>query len=123
MLVPMDKLLSEADFITLNCDLNDSSFHVLSTNEFDNMSKNPYIINAARGPLIDEKALVEALTNNKIKGAALDVFEEEPLPFDSPLRKLSNVLLAPHNSNSSPEAWDKVHKNTLDNLLEGLGLK
>ena len=86
------------------------------------MSNKPYIINAARGPLIDEIALIEALTDGKIKGAALDVFEDEPLPSASKLRTLDNVLLAPHNSNSSPAAWDKVHKQTLNNLLLGLGI-
>ncbi len=121
-LVSKDFLLSNSDFITLNCDLNDSSFHILSTSEFTNMSNKPYIINAARGPLIDENALIEALTDGKIKGAALDVFEDEPLPSASKLRTLDNVLLAPHNSNSSPAAWDKVHEQTLNNLLLGLGI-
>lgn len=121
-LVTMDKLLSESDFITLNCDLNESSYHLLSTHEFSNMTKIPYIINAARGPLIDESALIEALKAYKIKGAALDVFEEEPLPSPNLLRTFDNVLLAPHNSNSSPNAWRKVHDLTLNNLLIGLNL-
>jgi len=121
-LVSKDFLLSKSDFITLNCDLNDSSLHILSTIEFTNMAKKPYIINAARGPLIDEIALVKALKDGKIKGAALDVFEDEPLPPTSELRSLENVLLAPHNSNSSPDAWEKVHEQTLNNLLVGLGI-
>ena len=121
-LVSKDFLLSKSDFITLNCDLNDSSLHILSTIEFTNMAKKPYIINAARSPLIDEIALVKALKDGKIKGAALDVFEDEPLPPTSELRSLENVLLAPHNSNSSPDAWEKVHEQTLNNLLVGLGI-
>tara|TARA_B100000029_G_scaffold516059_1_gene626487 strand:+ start:556 stop:1503 length:948 start_codon:yes stop_codon:yes gene_type:complete len=121
-LVSKNFLLSKSDFITLNCDLNDSSLHILSTIEFTNMAKKPYIINAARGPLIDEIALVKALKDGKIKGAALDVFEDEPLPPTSELRSLENVLLAPHNSNSSPDAWEKVHEQTLNNLLVGLGI-
>ncbi len=60
--------------------------------------------------------------NWSIGGAALDVFEVEPLPLDSPLLKMDQVLLAPHNSNSSPEAWEKVHWNTIKNLLEGLNI-
>jgi D-3-phosphoglycerate dehydrogenase len=60
------------------------------------------------------------LQKNSIAGAALDVFEEEPLPLDSPLRQLDNCLLAPHNANSSPAAWQRVHENTVRNLLEGL---
>jgi len=121
-LVSMDRLISESDFITLNCDLNESSFHILSTAEFNNMSKKPFIINAARGPLIDENALIGALESDQISGAALDVFEREPLPQNSALRSFNNVLLAPHNSNSSPASWDKVHESTLNNLLVGLGL-
>jgi D-3-phosphoglycerate dehydrogenase / 2-oxoglutarate reductase len=80
------------------------------------------LINTARGPIIDEPALVAALQDSWIGGAALDVFELEPLPVNSPLRKMANVLLAPHNANSSPAAWDRVHWNTIRNLLDGLGL-
>ncbi|MCC6567692.1 MAG: hypothetical protein IT315_00490, partial [Anaerolineales bacterium] len=76
-----------------------------------------------RGPIVEEKALIEALQAKRLAGAALDVFEVEPLPLDSPLMKMDNVLLAPHNSNSSPAAWERVHWNTIKNLVEGLGMK
>jgi D-3-phosphoglycerate dehydrogenase len=66
--------------------------------------------------------LAEILEAGGIGGAALDVFEVEPLPAESPLRKMNNVLLAPHNSNSSPAAWERVHWNTIKNLIEGLGM-
>ena len=70
--------------------------------------------------MVEGTALIQALQQGRIAGAALDVFEEEPLPVDSPLRALDNCLLAPHTANSSPKAWDRVHENTVRNLLDGL---
>jgi D-3-phosphoglycerate dehydrogenase len=86
------------------------------------MKPDAVLINTARGPVVDELALVQALQTGVIGGAALDVYEHEPLPSDNPLLKLDNVLLAAHNANSSPAAWERVHWNTIRNLLEGLGL-
>lgn len=86
------------------------------------MKPTAVLINAARGPVVDEPALIQALQSKIIAGAALDVFEHEPLPASSPLLTMENVLLAPHNANSSPAAWERVHKNTLRNLMEGLEL-
>lgn len=119
-MVPLDKLLANADFISLNPDLNPTSFHLISKKQLDMMKPGAYLINASRGPVVDEPALIEALQNNRIAGAGLDVFEDEPLPQDSPLRQFDNCLLAPHNANSSPEAWQRVHENTVNNLLMGL---
>jgi D-3-phosphoglycerate dehydrogenase len=84
------------------------------------MRSSAYIINTARGPVIDELALVEALRERQIAGAALDVFEMEPLPADSPLRAMENCLLAPHNANSDLAARRRVHESTIANLLQGL---
>ena len=119
-MVPLDQLLAKADFISLNPDLNPTSFHLIGKKQLEIMKPGAYLVNASRGPVIDENALVEALQNNRIAGAGLDVFEDEPLPQDSPLRKFDNCLLAPHNANSSPQAWRRVHENTVKNLLEGL---
>ena len=80
------------------------------------------LINTARGPVVDEEALVKALQDGTLGGAALDVYEHEPLPVDSPLRGFDNVMLAPHNANSSPAAWERVHWNTIRNLITGLGI-
>ncbi len=118
-----DVLLRDADFISINCDLNPTSFHLISNSEFSSMKENAVLINTARGPIIDETALVQALKGKKIAGAALDVFETEPLPLDSPLFDYENVLLSPHNANSSPRAWGFVHENTIRNLFKGLGIK
>lgn len=92
----------------------------MSREDFKLMKFTAVIINLARGPIIDEGELVSALQDGRIAGAAMDVFEEEPLPLNSPLRSMDNVMLAPHNSNSSPKAWARVHENTLKNLFEVL---
>lgn len=118
--VSLDELLTSADFVSLNCTLNPTSYHLIGERELSLMKPTAYLINTSRGPVIAESALVRALQQHQIAGAALDVFEEEPLPLDSPLRTLDNCLLAPHNANSSPEAWRRVHENTIRNLLEGL---
>ena len=80
------------------------------------------LINTSRGPVVDDLALMAALQAGALGGAALDVYENEPLPASSPLLKMDNVMLAPHNANSSPAAWERVHANTIRNLLEGLGI-
>jgi D-3-phosphoglycerate dehydrogenase / 2-oxoglutarate reductase len=118
--VSLDELLSKSDFVSLNTDLNPTSFHLVGRRQFELMKTTAYLINTSRGPVVDEPSLVWALQKKKIAGAALDVFEEEPLPAESPLRQLRNCFLAPHNANSSPMAWQRVHENTIRNLLEGL---
>lgn len=118
----LEDLMHRADFISVNCDLNPTSYHLINAQSIAWCQSGAVLINAARGPLVDEPALVAALQNGTIAGAALDVFEKEPLPLDSPLMKLDNVMLAPHNANSSPSAWERVHWNTLRNLIDGLGL-
>jgi len=113
-------LLEEADFITLHCDLNPTSFHLIGRPELSLMRSSAYLINTSRGPVIDEPALVDALRERRIAGPALDVFEIEPLPADSPLRAMDHCLLAPHNANSGPAARRRVHESTIANLLSGL---
>ncbi len=119
----LQSLLSQSDFVSINCDLNPTSRHLMNAKTFAMMKPTSVIINTARGPLIDEISLIEALQAKRLAGAALDVFEHEPLPLESPLMKMDNVMLAPHNSNSSPAAWERVHWNTIRNLVEGLGLE
>lgn len=119
-MVSKEDLLAAADFVSLNCTLNPTSHHIVSDRDLDVMKPTAYLINTARGPLIDEPALERALQSESIAGAALDVFEVEPLPADSPLRRSGSCLFAPHNANSSPEAWERVHHNTIRNLVEEL---
>ena len=118
----LDDLLRRSDFVSLNCDLNPTSYRLINALSMRLMKPTAVIINTSRGTIIDEQALIEALQSGTISGAALDVFEEEPLPLESPLRQMETVMLAPHNANSSPAAWERVHWNTIRNLLDGLGI-
>jgi D-3-phosphoglycerate dehydrogenase len=122
-MVDLPTLLADSDYISLNCDLNPTSQHLINPETLSHVKPTAILINSARGPIVDEPALVAALQSGRLGGAALDVFEFEPLPHDSPLMKMDNVLLAPHNANSSPAAWDRVHWNTIRNLIEGLGME
>jgi D-3-phosphoglycerate dehydrogenase len=122
-MMDLDNVLSHSDFVSLNCDLNPTSFHLINERSLEWMQPTSVLINASRGPVVDEPALIKALQSRKIAGAALDVYEIEPLPQDSLLLGMDNVLLAPHNANSSPTAWEHVHQNTIRNLFDGLGIK
>jgi D-3-phosphoglycerate dehydrogenase / 2-oxoglutarate reductase len=119
-LVSMQELLKSSDFVSLHCDLNPTSYHLIDRSQLDSMRPTAYLINTSRGPVVSEPALIDALRSGKIAGAALDVFEDEPLPCDSPLRQMNNCLLAPHNSNSGLAAKKRVHESTIHNLLAGL---
>lgn len=119
----LEDLLSRSDFVSLNCDLNPTSHHLMNATTLSYLKPSAVLINTARGPVVDEAALIAALQAGKLAGAALDVFENEPLSIESPLTKMDNVMLASHNANSSPKAWERVHQNTVLNLLEGLGIK
>jgi D-3-phosphoglycerate dehydrogenase len=121
-MVSLEELMGRADFISVNCDLNPTSFHIINASSLCCCRRGAVVINTARGPLVDEPALIAALQAGQIAGAAMDVFEKEPLPLDSPLLGMENVMLAPHNSNSSPSAWERVHWNTIRNLIDGLGM-
>ncbi len=119
-MMSLPTLLESCDFVSLHCDLNPTTFHLIGPAELARMRSSAYLINTARGPVIDELALIEALRERRIAGAALDVFEVEPLPADSPLRAMENCLLAPHNANSDLAARSRVHESTIANLLQGL---
>jgi D-3-phosphoglycerate dehydrogenase / 2-oxoglutarate reductase len=123
LMTDLPTLLADSDFISVNCDLNPTSHHLINAHTLEHVKPTAVLINTARGPIVDELALVAALQQGQLGGAALDVFEVEPLPHHSPLMRLDNVILAPHNSNSSPAAWERVHLNTIKNLLDGLGIQ
>lgn len=118
--VSLEELLRQSDFVSLNCDLNPTSRHLIRAETLALMKPTAVLINTARGPIVKEVDLCTALESGRIAGAGLDVFEHEPLPVASPLRRLENALIAPHNSNSSPTAWKVVHLNTMRQLFERL---
>ena len=94
--VRLDTLLRECDIISVHVPLTESTRHLIGEKEFGMMKETAIIINTSRGPVIDEKALIDALQNGKIGGAGLDVFEKEPLSPDSPLLQMNNVIVTPH---------------------------
>lgn len=118
--VTCEELLSRSDFVSLNCALTDATREMIGRSELDRLGKGGYLINTARGGLIDEPALVDALREDRIAGAALDVFSEEPLPSDHPLTGLENVILGSHNAQNTQEAVDRVNDRAVENLIEGL---
>jgi glyoxylate reductase len=115
--VDVDYLFKNADFITINVPLMKETHHLVDEKKLKTMKKTAYIINNARGPVVDEKALYKALKEGRIAGAGLDVFEQEPTPIDSPLLKLDNIVVAPHISSASYETRSKMAEMVADNLI------
>jgi glyoxylate reductase len=115
--VDLDTLLKEADFVSIHVPLMKETYHLINANKLRLMKKTAYLINNARGPVVDEKALYEALKEGRIAGAGLDVFEQEPTPVDNPLLKLDNVVVAPHISSASYETRSKMAEMVAENLV------
>ena len=109
-------LLKEADYLVIACPLTPETRGLISTNELSQMKASAYLINIARGPIIDENALIQALKTNTIAGAALDVFNQEPLPEDHPFWHLPNVTLTPHISYVSPHNMQRMVQEFSANL-------
>ena len=120
--VSLDELLARSDFVSLSCNLTSENCHMLGAKQFARMKDGAYLLNVARGPLIDEAALVGALHSGKLAGAALDVFEREPLPPDSPLRQFDNCIFGTHNGSNTLEAVLRVNEKAIANLFRGLGI-
>ena len=116
----MDTLLRESDFVTIHTDLNDSTRHMMNAAAFAKMKRTAYVINTARGPIIDPQALYDAVKAGKIAGAALDVTEPEPIPMDSPLLKLANCLIVPHIASASVATRAKMAQMAAANLVAGI---
>jgi D-3-phosphoglycerate dehydrogenase len=120
--VALDTLLKESDLICIHTPLDVDTGALIGAAELAKMKRGAFLINAARGPIVDEKALIEALVSGHLAGAGLDVYEVEPLPVDSPLRTMENVVLAPHAGGATVEADARLLEVVGDNLrrvLEG----
>jgi glyoxylate reductase len=118
--VPFDELLRESDFVSIHSPLNGETRHQISARELRLMKKTAFLINTARGPIVDEAALVRALATKQIAGAGIDVFEHEP-KIDKALTKLANVVLTPHIGSATPEVREAMANIVVDNILAFLG--
>jgi len=115
--VDLETLLKESDFVSIHVPLTKETYHMINEERLRLMKKTAYIINNARGSIIDEKALYKALKEGWIAGAALDVFEQEPTPVDNPLLKLENVVVAPHIGSASFETRSRMAEMVAENLV------
>ena len=118
--VEKDELFSRSDFLSLHLVLSERSRGIVGARELGLMKPSAFLINTSRGPLIDHDALLEALRQRRIAGAALDTFEVEPLPDDEPLRQLDNALLTPHIGYMAEELLTDFYRDTVENLLAWL---
>lgn len=118
--VELEELLRSADCIVLSCSLNPGNYHLLDEKAFSSMKEGVWIVNVARGALIDENALIAALKSEKVGGAALDVFETEPLSCNHPLLKYEQVIVGSHNASNTREAVLRVNQLAIDTLVREL---
>lgn len=118
--VELAELLATADFVCLQVPLTPETKHLIGAAELNAMKRSAILINASRGATVDETALIDALQNGVIHGAGLDVFDTEPLPADSPLLKLSNVVALPHIGSATHETRHAMARNAAENLVAAL---
>ncbi|XBS69747.1 glyoxylate/hydroxypyruvate reductase GhrB [Acerihabitans sp. KWT182] len=116
----LDSLLAESDFVCITLPLNDQTYHLIGREQLAKMKPGAILINAGRGPVVDEKALIDALENRRIQAAGLDVFEQEPLPVDSPLLRLPNVVALPHVGSATHETRYDMAATAVDNLIAAM---
>src|SRR5215207_8933668 len=118
--VPLDQLLAEADFVTLHVALTAETHHLIGANELQHMKATAILVNASRGPVVDTSALVDALRDGSILGAALDVTDPEPLPADHPLVTMPNCIVVPHTASATVQTRNAMAELAARNLLAGL---
>lgn len=113
-------LLQVSDYVSLHCPLTPETHHLINAQALNHMRPTAILLNTARGPIIDQQALVDALTNGTIAGAALDVTDPEPLPATDPLLKAPNIVITPHIGSATRTARERMAEMAVDNLLAGL---
>jgi D-3-phosphoglycerate dehydrogenase len=119
-LTDIDTVLKESDFISIHCPLNESTRHLIGEREFKKMKRKPLLVNTSRGPIIDEKALIQALRDGLISGAGLDVLEKEPPDSQNPMLKMENVIFSPHVGFYSEESISELKRRTAKNVSDVL---
>lgn len=117
-LVSKETLLRESDFVTIHLVLSDRSRGVIGRDELELMKPSAYFINTSRGPLVDENALIDILEQKKIAGAAIDVYDTEPLPIGHPFRKLDNILATPHIGYVTEKTYKLFYEDTVTAIQE-----
>lgn len=115
--VPLEALMAQADFVVVTALLNEETRHLINAQQLARMKPTAYLINVARGPVVDERALYEVLAAKKIAGAGLDVFEEEPTPASNPILKLDNVIVSPHALCWTDELFGNIARTAIDAVL------
>jgi D-3-phosphoglycerate dehydrogenase len=111
-----DDLFRNADFVSIHLQLSDRTRGLVTAKELGLMKKTAYVVNTSRGPIIEEKALLDALNKKQIAGAGLDVFDVEPLPLDHPYRKMDNVVITPHLGYVSQQNYEKYYPDIVENI-------
>ena len=115
--VELDTLLRTADVVSLNLKLTETTRGLIGHKEFQCMKQNTLFVNVARGPIVDTIALVDALNSGHLGGAAIDVFDEEPIPPDHPLLSCAQVVLTPHCADMTPEGVNLLNEGVVDNVI------
>ena len=119
-IVTLDDLVATSDVLVLCCPLTPETHHLVDRSVLDALPDGAWLVNVSRGPLVDEEALVAALEAGRLAGAALDVFETEPLPASSPLRGFGQVILGSHNGSNTEEAVARVNARVIELVIEEL---
>ena len=115
--VDLDTLLSEADYVSINCPLNDATRGLIGARAFSRMKPTAYLINTARGGVVDEPALIAALSERRIAGAALDVFAQEPVSPSNPLLRMDNVIVSPHSLCWTDECYRRIAESAFRSVV------